>query len=503
MDHEQSQARRDTQGPDSAQRPDDDERVPEGPISLADVHEDRGIEDKERPWDEGLTPQERADAKRRYKNRKGVERWRRRKQAQRAKEKQDLAQGTASEDATEPSRETGSSRYEEASSSTPQRGWEPEEREGPQMEDLTASKDKNAVKPGNKGSSSDPSSDEVIIPEWTPTNRMLHEFARLGKAKEAKMKTKLDMLASYAMIPHGFQRHKGRIVRLAEECLEIARDGEPSTRDVAQRFLGWGIKFNSQWEDPEIPNFQQIMNVFAKGEDNSTFVNVTLPNGSRRSISLRQLSRFDEAVHKEVYVGLLHQILREMPLALLKTQAAHRAKANIINQMKQASMFASGYVIGQFVSFTTQRAIRKNVAVPMQGMMYAAASLGLRHDSCRRLWQVWDAAKLALEPLIEKHHILEQRLDSLLIMHDISNDGSYLAIFDAVEQLMKNFEEQFDISYYADLKCSHELLNPLQLGLLAAAQVPKMPVRQILAEDIDPYTRISVVFESGAVPRYQ
>ena len=52
---------------------------------------------------------------------------------------------------------------------------------GPQMEDLTASKDKNAVKSGNKGSSSDPSSDEVIIPEWTPTNRMLHEFARLGK----------------------------------------------------------------------------------------------------------------------------------------------------------------------------------------------------------------------------------------------------------------------------------------------------------------------------------
>ena len=38
------------------------------------------VDEKERPWDEGLTPQERADAKRRYKNRKGVERWRRRKQ---------------------------------------------------------------------------------------------------------------------------------------------------------------------------------------------------------------------------------------------------------------------------------------------------------------------------------------------------------------------------------------------------------------------------------------
>ena len=57
------------------------------------------------------------------------------------------------------------------------------------------------------------------------------------QAKEAKMKSKLDSLASYAMIPHGFQRHKGRIVRLAEECLQIARDGEPSTRNVAQRFV--------------------------------------------------------------------------------------------------------------------------------------------------------------------------------------------------------------------------------------------------------------------------
>lgn len=60
--------------------------------------------------------------------------------------------------------------------------------------------------------------------------------------------------------------------------------------------------------------------------------------------------------------------------ALQKNQAAQRAKASISKQMKQASMVASGYVIGQFVSFTTQRAIRKNVAVPMQGMMYAAVS---------------------------------------------------------------------------------------------------------------------------------
>lgn len=67
---------------------------------------------------------------------------------------------------------------------------------------------------------------------------------------------------------------------------------------------------------------------------------------------------------------------------------------------------------------------------------------------------------------------------------------------------MQNFEEQFDVSYYADLKCSHELLNPLQLGILAAAQIPKMPIRQILAESIDPYARVSVMFESGILPRY-
>ena len=51
------------------------------------------------------------------------------------------------------------------------------------------------------------------------------------------MKAMLDTLASYAMIPHGFQRHKGRIVRLAEDILDIARNGKPTTKDVAQRFV--------------------------------------------------------------------------------------------------------------------------------------------------------------------------------------------------------------------------------------------------------------------------
>lgn len=68
---------------------------------------------------------------------------------------------------------------------------------------------------------------------------------------------------------------------------------------------------------------------------------------------------------------------------------------------------------------------------------------------------------------------------------------------------MRSFEEQFGITYYADLVCSHGILNPLQMGLLAAAQVPKLPVRQILAENIDPYPRISIVFESGVVPRHR
>ncbi len=63
--------------------------------------------------------------------------------------------------------------------------------------------------------------------------------------------------------------------------------------------------------------------------------------------------------------------------------------------------------------------------------MLPQASLGLRNDSCRRLWQVWDSAKASLDPLIAQHHLLEQRLDSLLVMHDISNDGSYQAIFHA------------------------------------------------------------------------
>ena len=49
------------------------------------------------------------------------------------------------------------------------------------MQDLTDSRDKGRLKSGNKGSSSDPSSDEVIVPEWKQPTRMLHEFAKLGK----------------------------------------------------------------------------------------------------------------------------------------------------------------------------------------------------------------------------------------------------------------------------------------------------------------------------------
>ncbi len=56
------------------------------------------------------------------------------------------------------------------------------------------------------------------------------------------------------------------------------------------------------------------MRVFAGGNDRSTFVSVSLPNGQNKSISLRQLSQMDEAVHTELYISLIQQILREMPV---------------------------------------------------------------------------------------------------------------------------------------------------------------------------------------------
>ena len=71
----------------------------------------------------------------------------------------------------------------------------------------------------------------------------------------------------------------------------------------------------------------------------------------------------------------------------------------------------------------------------------------------------------------------------------------------AVERLMQNFEEQFNVSYFADLKCSHELLTPMEMGMIAAAQVPKLATSQVLAQKLDPYTRMYLIFECGAVPR--
>lgn len=62
---------------------------------------------------------------------------------------------------------------------------------------------------------------------------------------------------------------------------------------------------------------------------------------------------------------------------------------------------------------------------------YQQASLGLQNDACKQLWQIWDATKVKLQPLLDKHQVLEQRLDSLLVLHDINTDGSYNAIFDA------------------------------------------------------------------------
>jgi hypothetical protein len=59
------------------------------------------------------------------------------------------------------------------------------------------------------------------------------------------------------------------------------------------------------------------------------------------------------------------------------------------------------------------------------------ASLGLRSDRCRELWRVYDTAQADLRPLLERNLVLEQQLDTLLAMHDISSDGSYHAIFQA------------------------------------------------------------------------
>ena len=58
-----------------------------------------------------------------------------------------------------------------------------------------------------------------------------------GQTEETKLKSLLDNIASFALVPHGFQRHKDRIVRLSEEVLSITRNGRPSTADVAQRFV--------------------------------------------------------------------------------------------------------------------------------------------------------------------------------------------------------------------------------------------------------------------------
>lgn len=48
-----------------------------------------------------------------------------------------------------------------------------------------------------------------------------------------------------------------------------------------------------------------------------------------------------------------------------------KARNFIARNMKQASMVASGYVIGHFLSFAGLRATRKHAAVPVQGMLYA------------------------------------------------------------------------------------------------------------------------------------
>ena len=57
----------------------------------------------------------------------------------------------------------------------------------------------------------------------------------------------------------------------------------------------------------------QVLRVFASRGDQSTFVKVPLQNGQLKTISLQQLSQMDEAVHTELYINLVQQILRELP----------------------------------------------------------------------------------------------------------------------------------------------------------------------------------------------
>jgi len=60
--------------------------------------------------------------------------------------------------------------------------------------------------------------------------------------------------------------------------------------------------------------------------------------------------------------------------------------------------------------------------------MLLQSALGLQSDRCRELWRVYDLAQVDLRPLLERNQGLEQQLDALLVMHDISSDGSYHSI---------------------------------------------------------------------------
>ena len=54
----------------------------------------------------------------------------------------------------------------------------------------------------------------------------------------------------------------------------------------------------------------------------------------------------------------------------------------------------------------------------------------------------------------------------------------------AAEELVQNNEEHFDVSYQAYLICSHMILAPYQLGLIATTQAPQLPLQQVLQCDL-------------------
>ena len=88
-----------------------------------------------------------------------------------------------------------------------------------------------------------------------------------------------------------------------------------------------------------------------------------------------------------------------------------------------------------------------------------------------------------------------------IVMERPKCGSSYLAAMTltlhcAAKELMRNFEEQFEDCFLAYLSCSHINLTPYQLGLLAAAQVPRLPLHHLLKRNKYPLHWIGCPFRA-------